>query len=216
MYTVNIKILKNTPFDNQGHTLSIKEFRLKYGHVVTESLSEEKLIEFLNDPDNPYRNWFELIETRHFGLGECIWHEKLNRAFFVSHMISAREWFPNEVSVEAANAYPEIYKRNATAEEYEKFKLVFFPEHNLLVGKYKCYYFDGIWKEVKNIHHNVQVYFSVYNEHLSHFQEISVMREGETQNMKKYSCSLNGLKICSKRFTHDELTSIARILGIIP
>lgn len=48
-----IKILKDTPFDRAGASLSISEFRLKYNYICSRDVTDEELIAYLQEAHTP-------------------------------------------------------------------------------------------------------------------------------------------------------------------
>lgn len=66
---MRIKILKDTPFDRAETVLSMNEFRLKYGYLCTEQVTNKELfdhIKYWNDNPieivNTINEWFEAVE----------------------------------------------------------------------------------------------------------------------------------------------------------
>ena len=158
-----IKILKDTPFDRAGTELSISDFRLKYSYVCSKDTPDSALIAYLKHEkilqdcyytDNATGNWFEVVEiddTPKFKEGDWVWHEEKREAFQV--VIHDLNYFqPDFVTVEAANKYTDTWKRLATKEEIENFKLVPYLNKKVLIGKMKCYYFDNIWREIIGVY----------------------------------------------------------------
>ena len=63
---MRIEILQDTPFDKKGTILSIKDFRLKYSYICTETVSESELFDYINlftlYPNNTIDLWFKTIQ----------------------------------------------------------------------------------------------------------------------------------------------------------
>ena len=70
--TYKVKILKTTPFDVAGTELTLSEFRLKYGYICSNGVTDTQLIEYLKSyrshpvlkqqADDCVTDWFLLLE----------------------------------------------------------------------------------------------------------------------------------------------------------
>lgn len=218
-----IKILNDSPFDFAGDELTISDFRLKYGYICSNDVTDEELIQYLREyQNNPVTRtrqqsvagWFEVIEvpTNNFRVGDWVWHEGLKKAFCVTVYPSEGEyWKPNYVSFEAANKFVDIYKRKATQEEIDLYVLSLFCDGRVLIGRTTCYYFNNTWKPLSGVVANVTQYLKSSAE----YRNINVLSpEHEIQNF--WTCKPNGLKIGCVSVSHDEIIKIAKHLKLIP
>lgn len=220
-----VKILKDTPFDEEGSCIDLKEFRNKYSYLFINDTSDSELIQYLKDErklqiEAHFRNqigdWFEPIEidVNDFKIGDWIWHEKLNVAFCVNHYNAADpSWRPNYCSLEAANSYTNIYKRKATKEEIEKADLKSFINGKVLIGRTVSYYHHNVWKELKNVEKVVKSYIHKTNFE-GKFNDINVTYDGRGEF--EWGVKFNGLKVGCREISHEDVIAIAKWLKIIP
>lgn len=218
----NIKILENTPIHSKGIIISIEDFRKFYPTIVNEYNSDEFLINYLKEGykndnlDIDYSKWFEVIKikTNNFKIGDWVWHENEQRAFtIVSCTLNdsfTKRWKPNYTSLEAANKYVEFYKRLATQEEIKYYDLHSFCDGEVLIGEYKCYYFNNVWKDLIGIHRNITKYLQFQKE----FFKISTLKQFSSEIENSFNCKPNGLKVGCKEVLHDDVIKIAKILKL--
>jgi len=223
MNKYNIKILKNTPTHSEHTVISIEDFRKYYPSIVNEHNTDQFLINYLkqgykNDSlDIDYSKWFEVVEIRrnNFKVGDWVWHEKEKKAFTIVHWTVdnsfCKEWRPNYVSLEVTNTYLETYKRLATQEEIKYYDLHAFCNGQVLIGEYKCYYFNNVWKELICIHKNITKYLQYQKE----FFNVNTLKQFSSEVENSFDCKPNGLKVGCKEISHDEITKIAKILNLI-
>lgn len=211
----NIKILQDTPFDKANTILSIEAFRLKYYYLINIHNSEYFLINYLKEGwkndniDTDLSKWFEVIETG-FKVGDWVWHEGVNKAFtIVIDNCQTKEFRPNYCTLGATNAFPKIYTRLATKEEIDYYKLVSFCDGSVLVGQSKCYYFNNVWKELTGVQANIKRYLESFKEPTD---KIKVIYEG--QEVNKWLCTFNGLKVGCQVISHEEIMQIVNILKL--
>ena len=214
MYT--IKILQNTPFDKANTILSIEEFRLKYKYLINPGNSDYFLVNYLRGDYKNYSldvnlsEWFEVIELDSFKCGDWVWHEGIKRAYtIVIDSSTIKEFRPNCCTLNSVNANPQIYKRLATKEEIAYSDLDSFCDGSVLIGQYKCYYFNNVWKELTGVRENIVHYLKCFKEPTD---KIKVMYQGEEQN--KWLCTFNGLKVGCQVISHEEVIQIANILKL--
>jgi hypothetical protein len=222
MNKYNIRILKDTPTHPENTIISIEHFRKFYPSIISEHNTDEFLINYLkhgykNDSlDIDYSKWFEVVEVRrnNFKVGSWVWHEILKKAFLIVNWAVdnsfQKEWRPNYISLEAANTCLEAYKRLATQEEINYYDLYYFCDGQVLIGEYKCYYFNNVWKELKGVQANIKYYFECYKKYTD---KISV-HCNEDSIANNWLCTFNGLKVGCKVISHEEIISIASILKI--
>lgn len=218
-----VKILNDTPFDFAGDELTISDFRLKYGYICSNDVTDEELIQYLREyQNNPVTRtcqqsvagWFEVIEipTNNLRVGDWVWHEGLKKAFCVTvYSSESKYWRPNYVSFEAANKFVDTYKRKATQKEIDLFNLSLFCDDRVLIGRAACYYYDGAWKQLTGVKDNVLNYINSING----YRDMSTLNsDNEIQNF--WTCTPNGLKIGCMSISHDEVIKIAKYLKLIP
>jgi hypothetical protein len=223
---VKIKILKDTPFDLAGTVLNIADFRLKYNYISTRNVTDDELVHYIKDyksfpalsqtKNYCISDWFEVIEIKknNFKVGDWVWHEKEKKAFTIVHYHLTnnfqKEWRPNYISLEAANTFVEIYKRLATQEEIKYYDLHSFCDGQVLIGEYKCYYFNNVWKELIGIHKHITKYLEYQKE----FSSISTLKQFSSEIENSFNCKPNGLKVGCKEILHEDIISIANILKL--
>lgn len=221
MSKYKIKILKDTPFDTEKDTLSIADFRLKYGFICANGVTDNELIDYLKEckSHNSLKqtdkywpsDWFEVIESiNNFVSGDWIWHEENKIAYTVVHYEEDKKWRPNYCSLEAANSFTDTYRRKATQEEINKFNLTSFCDGQILIGKYKNYYFNSVWKELGNVEKNITQYINS----LQKFDPINVLTNRDTET--SWLCEFNGLRVGCTKISHDEVMKIAACLNLVP
>jgi len=218
----NIKILENTPIHSKNTIISIEDFRKYYPSIVNEYNSDEFLINYLkqgykNDSlDIDYSKWFEVIEIKenNFKIGDWVWHEKEKKAFIIVNWTVdnsfQKEWKPNYISLDAANNCIETYKRLATKEEIEYYDLYSFCDGSVLIGQYKCYYFNNVWKELIRVHRNITKYLQFQEE----FFKVFTLKQFSSEIENSFDCKPNGLKVGCKEISHDDVIKIGKILKL--
>jgi hypothetical protein len=223
MNKYNIKILENTPIHSKYTIISIEDFRKFYPTIINEHNSNEFLINYLkqgykNDNlDIDYSKWFEVIEIKrnNFKVGDWVWHEGEKQAFTIVHWTVnnsfQKEWKPNYISLEAANNSTETYKRLATQEEIKYYNLHSFCDGHVLIGEYKCYYFNNVWKDLIGIHKNITKYLEYQKE----FFSVSTLKQFSSEIENSFDCKPNGLKVGCKEVLHEEIIQIAKILKLM-
>jgi len=221
METHTIKILQDTPFDKAGVILSLNDFRDRYPYYINKDNSDEFLINYLtkgykNDHHNiDLSQWFMIIEKKlnNFRVGDWVWHETEQKAFCVitGGYTMQKEWKLNYCSFEAANTYVETYKRKATQKEIDYYDLVSFCDGRILVGGYKCYYHNNVWKDLIGIHKNITAYIQATKK----FSEVSTLKQHSSDIETTWECKPNGLKVGCFEVKHDEVINIAKKLNLI-
>jgi len=215
-----IKILKDTPFDRTSTMLSITEFREKYRYLINSDNSDEFVVHYLTSGYlNDYlgtelNKWFEVVEIpeNNFRVGDWVWHEGSKQAFVVMIHQVGKEWKPNHVSFEAANDFTEIYKRKATQAEINYYDLVHYAEKTILIGQYKSYYYNNIWKELIGISKLILQYI----EASKNLSQISVLVNNTSEVEHSYTTTLSGITVGCKHVPHQEVLLIAKHLKLIP
>jgi hypothetical protein len=220
MKKITIKILQDTPFDKAYTILSLETFRRKY-NLVNEHNSDEFLVNYVKDGyrsdyhDVDLSKWFEVIEQEYnnFKVGDWVWHEGEKKAFCVVTCISTlqKEWRPNYCSFEAANSCTETYKRKADKDEIDYYDLESFCDGRILIGEYKCYYYNNVWKDLIGIHKNITTYLSV----LKNLTTVSTLKQFSSDIEGNWQCALNGLKVGCFKVEHDEVLKIGKKLKLI-
>lgn len=223
MIQYNIKILENTPIHSKYTVISLEEFRNCYPSIVNKHNTDNFLINYLkegykNDSlDIDYSKWFEVLEINRntFKVGDWVWHESEKKAFKivdwkVDHSFQ-KEWLPNYVSLESTNTNVNTYKRLSTKEEIEYYDLHSFCDGQVLIGQYKSYYFNNVWKDLISIHKNITKYLQIQKE----FNKVSTLKRFSSDIENTYDCKLNGLKVGCKEISHDDVLKIAKILKLI-
>lgn len=199
----NIKILKETPFDKKDTILSSEDFKRKYSYLV-DPFSNDKVLKHNLNVD-----WFEIIDI--LGLSakaeDWVWHEYEKKAYIVKDSYYTK-FMPNYCSLDAVNQYPDIYKRFATKKEIEYFTLFEFCDNTILIGKYRCYYYHNVWKEVIGIQSNIKKYFSndIYN-------KIEILKQDSHITDNHYVCVPYGLRVGCVIILDSDLMQIAKILS---
>jgi hypothetical protein len=221
MNKYNIKILENTPSHSKYTVISIEDFRKFYPTIINEHNSDEFLINYLkqgykNDNlDIDYSKWFEVIEIKrnNFKVGDWVWHEGEKQAFTVVIYKNdyQKEWKPNHASLEAVNQCPGIWKRLATKEEIQYYDLHSFCSNQILIGNYKCYYFNNVWKDLIGIHKNITKYLQYQKELFG----VSTLKQFSSDIESTWDCKPNGLKVGCKEISHEEIIEIAKILKLM-
>jgi hypothetical protein len=214
-----IKVLKDTPFDVKNTILSLDEFRLKYGYLISSDNSDQFVISylkngFLNDHhDITLSKWFEVVEIpeNSFRVGDWVWHEDLKRAFCIMIHCIGKEWRPNYISLDAAHQFVDTFKRKATQEEINYYDLVVYAEKSILIGQYKSYYFNVVWKELIGISRVLLQYIEL-NKNLS---QISILVGNTSEVDQTYITTLSGIIVGCKHVPHQELLLIAKHLKLI-
>jgi|GEM_PF-3389849 len=210
---IQIKVLKDTPFDNANTVLSTGEFRSRYSYLLSKTATVAEIITLL-DPNyaNPTKctelsNWFVVLET--FSVGSYVWHEQKQTAFIITEKSAMPFWQPNEVSLAAVNRYHNIYKRLATKEEAEYYAL--HPFHDdILIGEHKCYYHRNTWGEITNIKSVIKLYLKQQDV----YPGIGILNSDSSVKGHTWECKPNGLKIGCREIPHEEIMRIARILKL--
>jgi hypothetical protein len=212
----NIKILQDTPFDKANTVLSIEAFRLKYTYLVNTHNSDYFVVNYIREDykkehlDIDLSKWFEVIEINSFKCGDWVWHEGLKQAFtIVIDNYERKEFRPNYCTLSSVINNPQIYKRLATKEEIQYYDLTSFCDGSVLIGQFKCYYFNNIWKELIGVKKNVLHYLKCFKEPT---EKIYVMYNNKEE--RKFLCTFNGLKVGCQEITHQEVIQIAYILKI--
>jgi hypothetical protein len=220
MKNYNIKILKDTPFDIANTILSPEAFRVKYSYLINTHNSDKFLAEYLNGGylkdclDINLSEWFEVLEIKDtFKVGDWVWHEGEKKAFTVVIYKNdyQKEWKPNYASLEAVNQCPEIWKRLATKEEIQYYDLHSFCNRQILIGNYKCYYFNNVWKDLIGIHKNITKYLQYQKELFG----VSTLKQFSSDIESTWDCKPNGLKVGCKEISHEEIIEIAKILKLM-
>jgi hypothetical protein len=214
-----IKVLKDTPFDKANTILSLKEFRERYTYIFNKDNSDQFVINYLTEGyisdynDRPFRSFFEVIakDINDFKVGDWVWHQKLQEAcnVVISGSLLSKESRPNYATIDAVNGHPDIYKRLATPEEIQKYKLHSFCDGEVLIGQHKCYYFNTVWKELIGVKENILHYINYFKISTGW---IKVMYNNSEES--KWLCTLNGLKVGCKEISHQEIMHISNILKI--
>lgn len=219
-----IKILKDTPFDLTDTEMSINEFRMKYGYICSNDVSDDDLIDYLEtyksypalSQTTRYivADWFGVVKMpeNNFRVGDWVWHENLQRAFLVMIHIVGKEWKPNYVSFEAADKFVNTYKRKATQEEIDYNDLVYYADKTVLIGQYTCYYYNNVWKELIGVSRLVNQYMQA-SKNLS---QISSLVNTTSEIEHTYDTSLFGVKVGCTHVSHEEMILIAKQLKLIP
>lgn len=215
----NIKILKDTPFDKAYTVLSLEEFRNRYSYLINTHSSDEFLVEYIKGRykrdhlDIKLSDWFEVAELRDtFKLGDWAWHEDLKRAFQVTPHSTTKYFFPNHCSFEAVNLYTKTYIRKASPSEIVYDSLTEFCHGKVLIGQYKCYYFNDVWRELIGIHKHI----TKYAQSIKEYTEISALIQGCSDIDASWSCNPNGLKVGCMEISHEDVLRMGRILKLIP
>ena len=220
MKNYNIKILKDTPFDIANTILSPEAFRVKYSYLINTHNSDKFLAEYLNGGylkdclDINLSEWFEVLEIKDiFKVGDWVWHEGEKKAFTVVIYKNdyQKEWKPNYASLEAVNQCPGIWKRLATKEEIQYYDLHSFCSNQILIGNYKCYYFNNVWKDLIGIHKNITKYLQYQKELFG----VSTLKQFSSDIESTWDCKPNGLKVGCKEISHEEIIEIAKILKLM-
>lgn len=210
MENKKIKVLKDTPFDKKDTLLSLDEWRERYSYIVHKQNSDEFLINYLQ---KGYKNdffssliegYFEVIENQ-FKVGDWVYNELMKQALYVVEGNKyGKEWYPCMCTIHAVNENPETYKRLATQEEIDYYTLESFCNRTVLIGKYRCYYFDNVWKPLQGVRYNIEKYLKTYKE----FGEVYT-------SDSTWKCNLNGLKVGCTEISHEDILKIAKILKLI-
>ena len=216
-----IKILKDTPFDKANTILSTEDFRYKYSYLINTHNSDKFLAEYLSKGylkdhlDVNLSEWFEVIEIKErFKVGDWVWNEDRKLAFTVvvdNSSSGTKEWKPNFATLDAVNMHQDVYKRLATKEEIDYHTLHSFCDGGVLIGAFKCYYFNNVWKELIGIHSNVSTYLNMSKQ----FNQVSILDKGTSNIEFSYNCGLGGLIVGCKTVSHNEVKYIAKILNLI-
>lgn len=220
MKTYSIKVLQDTPFDKAYTILSIDEFRARYNHLVNKHNSDDFLINYLTKGyksdryDIDLSKWFEIIEKKlnNFKAGDWIWHKGEKRAYTVVTWRGLdKSWRPNYCSVEAANSCTETYKRKATQEEIDFYDLTAVCDNNVLIGHYKCYYFNNVWKDLIGVYKNISAYLGI----IKQFHDVSTLKQSSSDLENTWNCTPNGLKVGCYKLDHDDVIFIAKKLNLL-
>lgn len=218
-----VKILKDTPFDREGESITLKEFRNRYGYVFTDDTSDSELVEFLKTErklqlESPFHHqigdWFEVIElsSKKFSMGDWVWHEQLKSAFCVMPYIpNDQQWRPNHVSFDAANNNVDIYKRKATQAEINDADLMSYLDGAVLIGRTRAYYHDNVYKEINGIQRTISLYIQKTN-HLPAFKPFDFPSD---DRLNGWSIQFLGLKVGCKEIPHEDIIKMAKFLRII-
>lgn len=225
-YMIKIQILKDTPFDVKGTELSLSDFRLKYGYICSRYISDIDLVRYIEEweshpvlsqtCDYCISDWFKVIRTREpFVIGDWVWHEKLQKAFYVVNHCDGKLFWPNFVTVEAANEFVDIYKRLAKQSEIDDYKLIPYCGGTILIGRLYFYYFDNVWKHISGVTFNINKYLRAFKEYENSFVRIGVIK-GESLNTEiEYPVRFGGLQIGCKNIPHPEIIEIAKQLNLL-
>ena len=219
-----IKILKDTPFDVAGTELSISEFRLKYNYICTRAIDDIELINYLHSyTSHPQlkqtikftiNDWFKvIILTPQFESGDWVWHEKLHVAMEVTMYCTGM--LPNQVTKDAANTYEDTYKRQATQQEIDQYRLV--PYHNglYLVNSFAVYVYSNIWKEITNFKIILNKYFRQNNFSNLKLELIFPYPACEkNRTISKFNVVSGGLTIDNVYLSHADLVAINKQLNL--
>jgi len=211
MDNVKIKILKDTPFNKAGDEIPISEFRLRYSYICTSNVTDKELSNYLYNPPIKLKPWFLTIIKETFELGDWVWHEDLQQAFKVVRFSTYNKTFhPNHATIEGVNSNPNTYKRKATEDEINYYRLHEFCGGDILISKYKPYYFSHIWKELEDFRSNIQMYLK------TNLLPIK-LKDGFNNNdfgSFQYPCKLNGILVGCMHIPHDEIIRISKILNV--
>lgn len=206
-----IKISRDTPFNLAGEEVSILEFRQKYGYICSQYLSDEKLINYLEN-DRSY--WFEVIRPKNnFRIGDWVWHEGLKKAFCVMPFDSGINFRPNYVTLEAANDYEETYKRKATPEEIKNNNFYLTCNGSVLIGKNESFYFNNIWKPLIGVISVISSYICANKEYFAN-ADIRQKAYDSEDSERKWDCKLAGVKVGCTLILHEEIVNIAQFLNL--
>jgi len=224
MISKKIKVVKTTPFDEEGTLLTIEEFRLRYGYICAVCDSDEELVDYIQTyTSHPalrqtkqftVSEWFKVeeIPVNRFEIGDWIWHEIAKKAFIVKKQTMGKDWNPNYVSFEAANELKETFKRKATEEEIKHYNLVEFCAKTVLIGPYKCYYWNNEWKQLSGIRLIITKYLNFSKELLN----ISTLTADSATINTTFVVRPSGLQVGCRLVTHSEILLIAKELCLIP
>lgn len=218
-----IRILKDTPFDLANTEMLVNEFRMKYGYICSDDVSDDDLIDYLEtyksypalSQTTKYivSDWFSVVEMleNNFRVGDWVFHETLQRAFLIMIHCTGKEWKPNYVSFEAANNFVETYKRKATQKEIDYADLVYYADEKVLIGQYKSYHYDNVWKELIGISLLVLSYIKTNRE----LSQVSSLVNNTSKIEHTYDTSLFGVKVGCTHVSHKEMILIAKQLKLI-
>jgi hypothetical protein len=214
-----IKVLQDTPFHRKDAVVSLTEFKTWYP-IFGKDVFDTDIVKYVKhefgfDLSIDFEKWFEVIEIgERFKVGDWVWHEDLKVAYQVvidnTHS-GTRDWKPNYATLDAVNKWHLTFKRLATKEEIDYHTLHSFCDGSVLIGAFKCYYFNNVWKELIGIHSNVSTYLNGSKQ----FNKVSVLVQETSEIEFSYNCNLGGLVVGCKTISHAEVVTIAKILNLI-
>ena len=198
-----IKIKKDTPLHKAGTTLTDDEFSQYYPGIGI--YNGDFFLSVVSDGSSDLSKWFEeLPDEPKFKVGDWVYHTELKQALCVSSFFTGKPFFPNAVTLDAANRYLDTYTRLATKSEIKEAYLVLCgPNSDILVGEERAFLWDrSFWSNVVPI--NVSKLLETYLVHADSIKSFS----------GQYAVHHLGLKIGCKTFSHEEIIRIGNEINL--
>jgi hypothetical protein len=214
-----IKILKETPFFNEGVIIDLTLFR-HYFRIICEFKTDLGIVDSIKS-NAEYSKFFRVIEENKYKVGDWVYCLSIDRVFIIcdESIVGKNKW-PNFILLETVEDELDNYKL-ANKEEIDNYTLHPYSEGNLLISKYKHYYYDNTisdWVTILHLYNNVKVYVEAYSK-LSNYATLPINNLYETVSyMNKeweYPCFLKGIGSGAINLTHAEVIDIAYKLNII-